>query len=290
MRLLACMALGSALLFSSTARAEEKFDGTLRVAGSTTLLPVVADAASQFMERYGTWDKVAPGLPARKVLIFVTGGGSGFGVKAAIDGTAQIGMCSRPLKAVEKQKLGTHEEILLSRDALAFAVNAQNPLARKQSLTRQDVVRIFSGEAKTFKDLDPSLPDKPILVQMRDAAGGSTEMVKELILKEKGFSPAAIQVPSQGANLRKLESNPNAVGYVSSVMALQSEGLKVFSYEGVAPTNENVIRGLYPVVRPLLLIVKGMPGPAARKFIEFLLGEGQKIVVEHGYVPVKAQL
>src|SRR5512142_1970309 len=89
------------ILLATSGRAEE-FDGTLRVAGSTTLLPVVADAASQFMERYGTWDKVDPALPAKRILVFVTGGGSGFGIKAAGDGTAEIGMSSRPLKEEER--------------------------------------------------------------------------------------------------------------------------------------------------------------------------------------------
>lgn len=287
-RSFAKLLLGSVLL-TGLAAAAEPFDGTLRVAGSTTLLPVVADAASQFMERYGTWDKVDPTLPPKKILIFVTGGGSGFGVKAATDGTAHIGMSSRPIKEEEKQQLGQHEEILLSRDAVAFAVSTASPLAKRDGLTRQEVARIFSGEARTFKDLDPALPDKPILVQMRDSAGGSTEIVQKLILEKKTFSPGAIQVPSQGANLRKLEGNPSAIGYISSVVALQSDRLKVFAYEGVLPTNENVLNGKYQVTRPLLLLVKGTPSPAARRFIDFLLGEGQAVVADHGYVPVKAQ-
>jgi phosphate transport system substrate-binding protein len=282
------MVLCSITLAAGAARAEEPFDGTLRVAGSTTLLPVVADAASQFMERYGTWDKVDPAFPKTKILIFVTGGGSGFGVKAAVDGTAHIGMSSRPLKAEEMEKLGAHEEILLSRDAVAFAVQKQSPLARKAGLTSAEVVKILTGDARTFRDVDPSLPAKPIVVQMRDAAGGSTEVVQTQLLKDRAFTPTAIQVPSQGANLRKLEGNPALVGYISSVIALQSDRLRVFALDGVVPTNENVLSGKYPLVRPLLLLVKGKPSPAASRFIEFLLGEeGQRVVVEHGYVPMK---
>ena len=271
------------------ASAQDSFDGTLRIAGSTTLLPVVAEASSQFMERYGTWDKVDPALPRKRILVFVTGGGSGFGVKAASDGTVEIGMSSRPLKDEEKQKLGAHQEVLLSRDAVAFAASVKSPLVKRGNLSRQDVVRIFSGEAKTFRDLDPSLPNKPILVQMRDAAGGSTEILQKEVLGERTFAADAIQVPSQGANIKKLESNASAVGYLSSVVAMQDEKLKVFSYEGVAPTNANVTSGTYRVTRPLLLVVKGTPGPAAAAFIAFLLGDGQKIMAEHGYVPVKAQ-
>ncbi len=125
-------------------------------------------------------------------------------MNAVINGTVSIGMCSRDVKKEEKAKLGDYKEYLVSKDCLAFAVNKDNPLAQVDNLTREDVVKIYSGEAKTFTDLRSNLPAKPILVQMRDMAGGSTEMVQKLILKDKTFTPSALQVPSQGANLKKL--------------------------------------------------------------------------------------
>ena len=275
-------------LASVTDAGETKsFDGTIRIGGSTTLLPVIADCTSQFMEKYETWDKVDPSFPKSRILIYVTGGGSGFGIKAVMDGTVNIGMSSRDLKDTEKNQLGQHKEFLVSKDCLAFAVNKKNPLSKIDSLTREEVARIFSGEAKTFRDVASSLPDKPILVQMRDAAGGSTEIVQTMIMKEKNFSPNAIQVPSQGANLKKLETNASVIGYLSSVMALESSKLKVFKYEGVAPTNENVINGQYRISRPLLLLVKETPEPTWQKFIDYVLNDGQRIIQEHGYVPVK---
>jgi phosphate transport system substrate-binding protein len=264
-----------------------EFDGTIRIGGSTTLLPVVADAASQFMEKYGTWDKVDAALPKKQILIFVTGGGSGFGVNAAIGGTVDIGMSSRDLKDSEKQKLGDYKEVLISKDCIAFAVNRRSPLAKLDTLTRNDIVRIYTGEAKTFKDVRPDLPAKPMVVLMRDMAGGSTEMLQGMILKEKSFSPSAIQVPSQGANLKKAEENASAITYISSVIALQSSKLKVLKYEGIAPTNDNVVSGKYAITRPLLLLAKGTPSAAAQRFIEYMLNEGQSVVLEHGYVPVK---
>jgi phosphate transport system substrate-binding protein len=275
------------VISTAVAQTPKKFDGTIRIGGSTTLLPVIADGASQFMEKYETWDRVDPALPKVPILIYVTGGGSGFGVKAVTDGSVEIGMSSRDIKDKEKAQLGTYKEFLISKDCIAFAVNKKNPLAKIDNLTRSDVARIFSGEAKTFKEIAPSLPKKPILVLMRDAAGGSTEIVQQSILKEKTFTQNAIQVPSQGANLKKLETNTNTIGYLSSVLALQSPQLKTFKFEGVAPSNENVINGKYPLTRPLILIVKETPGPAMQKFIDFMLNEGQKIVQDHGYVPVK---
>ena len=277
------------LCLATMAGAEDakSFNGTIRIGGSTTLLPVIADCTSQFMEKYVTWDKVDPSFPKSRILIYVTGGGSGFGIKAVMDGTVNIGMSSRDLKDDEKTQLGPHKEFRVSKDCLAFAVNKKNPLAKIDSLTGAQVARIFSGEAKTFRDVSPSLPNKPIVVQMRDASGGSTEIVKTMILKDKNFVASAIQVPSQGANLKKLETNASVIGYLSSVMALESPKIKVFKYEGVAPTNENVINGRYQISRPLLLLVTGTPEPAWQKFIDYVLTDGQRIVQEHGYVPVK---
>ncbi len=276
------------LAVSLTLAQETNFDGTIRVGGSTTLLPVIADCASQFMEKYETWDKVDSSLPNHRILIFVTGGGSGFGANAVINGTVNIGMCSRDLKKEEKDKLGDYKEYLVSKDCLAFAVHKDNPLAKLENLNREDVVKIYSGQAKNFNDVRSDLPSKPILVQMRDMAGGSTEMVQKLILRDKTFAPSALQVPSQGANLKKIEANTSAISYISSVIALQSDKLKVFKYEGVEPTNENAVSGKYTVTRPLILVVKGSPSKAEQKFIDFILGDGQTIVAEHGYVPVKA--
>jgi phosphate transport system substrate-binding protein len=275
------------LIAVSALAQEAEFNETIRVGGSTTLLPVIADCASQYMEKFSTWDKVDPSFPKKPVLIFVTGGGSGFGVNSTLNGTVDIGMSSRDLKDVEKTKLGDFKEYLVSKDCVAFAVKKDNPLAILDNLSAADVVKIYSGEAKTFQDVRPDLPAKPILVLMRDMAGGSTEMVQQLVLKEKTFSPHAIQVPSQGANLKKVEGNSSAITYISSVMALESDKLKVFSFEGVEPSNENVVSGKYPITRPLILVVKGSPSPAEEKFIDFVLNEGQAIVAQHGYVPVK---
>jgi len=271
-------------MFAATAYS---FDGTIRIGGSTTLLPVVADSASRFMEKYKTWDKVNPALPKVPVVIFVTGGGSGFGIKSAIDGTVQIGMSSRDVSEKEKTQLSKHKEVLISKDCLAFAVNKKNPLAKLNSLSQKDVVRIFSGEAAYFSDIDKSLPKKQILVQMRDAAGGSTEMLQKEILKEKTFTQKAIQVPSQGANIKKLETNASTIGYLSSVVASQNLNIKILKYEGVEPTNDNVVSGKYKLARPLLLLVKEPAEPELQAFVDYMLGEGQKVVMEHGYVPVK---
>ena len=264
------------------------FESVIRIGGSTTLLPVIADASVRFMEKYKTWDHVNPSFPKEPIVIYVTGGGSCFGVKSVVDSTNHIGMSSRNITEKEKTQLGKYREYLISKDCIAFAVNKKNPLAKKDNLTMDEVARIFTGEAKTFYDIDRSLPKKPILVQMRDVAGGSTEIMQHEVLRDKKFTPSAVQVPSQGANLKKLETNNNTISYISSVIAMNNPKLKVFKYEGVLPTNENVINGKYKLTRPLILLVKETPDASVMAFIDYMLGDGQLVIEEHGYVPAHA--
>jgi phosphate transport system substrate-binding protein len=148
---------------------------------------------------------------------------------------------------------------------------------------------VLSGECKTWKALDSSLPEKPIVLLIRDMAGSANELLQSKVLEEKTFRADALQMPSMGAILRRLEENPNAVAFLSSGMAYSSDELRVHAFEGVAPTNANVLAGTYPLTRPMLLLVKGEPDPYQQAFIDFVLGPGQAIVEAHGYVPVKTQ-
>ena len=262
--------------------------GTLRIGGSTTLLPLISDAASRFMDTYGTWDKADPNLPKERILIYVTGGGSGFGISSAMNGTFDIGLSSRPLRKEEEEKLGEHKQFLISQDCLAFASNINSPLSKAtDNLTRDMTIKIVSGEAQTWKDVRDDLPATPIVLILRDVASGSSEMVKHIVLGKSGFSPKGIQVPSQGANMKRLEDNANSFGYLSSVVAGASDRLKVFKFEGVAPTNENIASGTYAITRPLILIVKGQPNPMVEAFVNYIYTAGQEIIEAYGYSPVK---
>jgi phosphate transport system substrate-binding protein len=259
---------------------------TIRAGGSTTLLPIMANCSSEFMEKYPTWDRVDASLPKSTTTVFVTGGGSGFGVKSLMSGVVDIGMVSRDLKDEEKKLLGEHQSHLVGKDAVAIAVNTRNPLAsRKKGFTPAELAAIFSGEIKTYQELDRALPAKPIVLLARDSGAGSTEIFQDKVMRDKKFSPKALQLPSQGALLEKLQANSNAIAYISSGLALNSKNLKAFALENVQPTDANVTNGTYPLSRPLLMVVKGTPAPTVRHFVNYALGSCQKIVVANGYVP-----
>jgi phosphate transport system substrate-binding protein len=277
-----CFMLG----FGADANAQSNGDA-LKVGGSTTLVPSVVNAASTFMETYETWDKAGASLPGQPTIIYVTGGGSGFGVKSATNGTVDIGMASRDLKDKEKSALGSFEAVLVGKDAVAIAANVDNPLAKaRKDLTTEEVRKLFSGEYKSYKDLDASLPDQEIVLLVRDASAGSAEIFQDKVMGDLAVSAGALQMPSQGALVKKLESNANALAYMSSGLASESDRIATFALDGVQPTNANVVKGDYPLARPLLMIVKGEPTPMAKRFIDYMLAEGQTDVASQGYVPV----
>jgi phosphate transport system substrate-binding protein len=241
------------------------------------------------MEKYQTWDRLDASLPKAATTVFVTGGGSGFGVKSLLSGVIDIGMVSRDLKDQEKKLLGEHQSHVVGKDAVAIAVNTRNPLAgRKKGFTAAELAAIFSGEIKSYQELDRGLAAKPLVLLTRDSGAGSTEIFQEKIMGEKKFSPKALQLPSQGALLEKLQTNSNAIAYISSGLALSSKNLKAFALENTEPTDDNVTKGVYPLARPLLMVVKGTPAPGVRHFVNYVLGSCQKIVVAHGYVPARS--
>lgn len=264
-------------------------DASLRVGGSTTLLPVMANCSAEFMEKFSTWDRVDASLPKKTTTVFVTGGGSGFGIKSLLSGVIDIGLVSRELKEQEKKLLGDHEAHLVGKDAVAVAVNTRNPLAnRKKGFSPAELAAIFSGDVKSYQELDRALPAKPIVLLTRDASAGSTEIFQEKIMGDKKLSPKALQLPSQGALLEKLQSNSNAIAYISSGLALQSKQLKAFPLENIEPTDANVNGGAYPLARPLLMVVKGNPAETVRRFVDYALTSCQKLVAAQGYVPSRS--
>ena len=278
------------LVFSMAANAgEDPSNGQLRVGGSTTLLPIISKAASDFMEKFETWDKVQSTLPNIPIVVFVSGGGSSFGVKSAINGTVHIGLASRNIKEKEKKVLGKHMIYLIGKDAVVIASNIKNPLAMaKTGFSFGEAAALFSGKHATYRAMDSTMPRDKVVLFVRDSGAGSAEMLQDLVMGDKQVSQNALQLPSQGALLKKLETNTKGIGYISSGLVFGSDKIKAFHLEGVEPTNKNVKNGSYPFVRPLLMVVKGKPGIMAKSFINYVMTAGQEIVADNYYVPAAA--
>jgi len=244
----------------------------------------MSNAANQFIETYKTWDKVDPALPRQPIVIETSGGGSGQGVRAVLDNVADLGMVSRKLRATEIEQLGEHLAILVGMDAIAIAARRDNPILKTRStLSAAELADIFAGKYRRYRDFDPSMPNKEIVLLVRDAGGGAAVIVQEQILGDRRVSPHALQMASMGQLLRTLEGNRYAFAYIS--LGLVNANLKAVAIDGVEPSDANVLDGSYTMARPMLLLTRKMNDPRIKAFINYLLSPpGQALVRDKGFI------
>jgi phosphate transport system substrate-binding protein len=198
-------------------------------------------------------------------------------------------MVSKTLKDEEKEQFADGTITQIGSDVLVIGVNADNPVAQvKPDMSTEDLVAIFSGQVKNWKEVDPSLPDRPIVVAVRDLGGGASEVFDNAIMKGTPISDQALQIPSMGALAGKIMDNTDTIGYVSSGLVNQNpDKIIPISVDGISPTLENINSGAYKVGRPLLLVSKDAPNDREQKSLDYLLSEtGLKVVEEMGYIPV----
>ena len=245
----------------------------LEIKGSTTVLPIAQKAAEAFMKVYPD------------VNVSVSGGGSGNGIKAIIDGTTDIADASRFIKdkevalAVEK---GVYPVPFgVAYDCIVPVVHPSNPVA---NLTKDQLKAIYQGKIKNWEELGGL--DKKIVVISRDTSSGTYEVWEKIIMKKERVYPGALMQASNGSVAQAVAKNTYAVGYVG--LSYLNKDLKSLTVDGVAASAENAMSGAYPVSRVLYMFTKGWPTGTALKFINFVMhpAKGQKIVAEAGYVPL----
>lgn len=268
----------------------EEFKSEITFNGSSTLAPVMSTLATTFIEEYTTWDKVDPDFPDKNISIYVSAGGSGAGVKAALEGTSDFGMLAREIKDEEKEKLGEMEAFILGIDALTISINPENPLNKiKDDLTSEEIKKIFSGEYKFWDDVDNSLEHKEIVVVIRDLGGGAHGVFQKSIMGDTDVREDAIQAPSMGALVTKIIENKDAVGYASFGMVNQNEGKLIpLKVDGVEPIVENIVDGSYKISRPLIVVKKGSLTKEQKAFMDMVTSsKGSEIIEDMGFVAVK---
>ncbi len=269
---------------------KDEFNSQILFNGSSTLAPVMASISTNFIEGFVTWDKVDASFPEKNIAIYVSAGGSGQGVKSVIDKTSDFGMVARTVKDSEKEQLPELKEFKVGIDALTLGVNPNNPvLSVKDDLTKDEIVKIFSGEYKTWNNLDASLPDKEIVVITRDIGGGAHEVFQSKIMGDVDVKADAIQAPSMGALVTKIIENEYAIGYASFGVVNQNLGkVATIKVDGVEATKENIVNGSYIIQRPLIAIINGELTAPQQAFMDYVMSEeGMKVVQDMGFVPVK---
>ncbi|EHQ88326.1 phosphate ABC transporter substrate-binding protein [Desulfosporosinus youngiae] len=270
--------------------AKTQFKSEMKFYGSTTLAPVISQLSTSFNEHYVTWDKVDSKFDKKDIAIYVSGAGSSAGVKSIIDGVSDFGMVSRKVTDEEKAKIEGYQEFKLGMDALTISVNPKNQLTKlKDSLTTEEIKKIFAGEFKTWNDVDPSLPKTEIVVVTRDIGGGAHEVFQKAIMGDTKVRADVIQAPSMGALVTKIIENENAIGYASYGMVNQNKGKLVpFKVDGIESTSENILNGTYKVSRPLIVLRKGDMLPQEKAFMDYVVSdEGMDVIEKLGFVPNK---
>jgi phosphate transport system substrate-binding protein len=251
--------------------------GTLTVKGSDTMVILVQRWAEDFMKKNSN------------TKVQVTGGGSGVGIAALLNGTTEIAASSRPMKDAEKDKLKASAkspgvEIAVAKDGVAFYVHASNPV---NSLTVEQLRGIYLGDITNWKDVGGK--DAPIVLYSRENSSGTYVFVKDQLLKGEDFAAAAQTLPGTAAVVNAVSKELNGIGYGGNAYAKGVKELKVKSgNEEIAPSAENVKSGKYPLSRDLFFYLRGQPAGDAKAFIDFALSpEGQQLVTRVGYFPVK---
>jgi phosphate transport system substrate-binding protein len=265
--LLSFIALSGAI---SVARAD-----TLVIKGSDTLgAKLVPQLAEEFKAQH-------PGTTFN-----IAAEGSTTGIAAIIDGTAQIGMASRPTKpeevAAAKIKGVNFKETTVAWDGIAVIVNAANPM---KSLTKKQVEQIFTGDVTDWSGVGGS--GGKISVYTRNTSSGTYSEFKELAMKKRDYAPDSQKMAGNEQIAQEVGKNPNGAGYVGLAYT-KASGIKVVPIDGAVPSKESVLGKAYPYARPTFYYTNGEPSGLAKQFVDFTVSDaGQKIVEQVGFVPIK---
>lgn len=248
-----------------------------RIKGSDTVLPLTQALSEMYMNEYPS------------ASITVTGGGSGVGISALMEGTTDLAMASRRIKFSEKMKMkqAKHrpEEVIVAYDALAVIVNPENPVNR---LTREQLEGIFRGKITNWKEVGGE--DAKIVVYSRETSSGTYEFFKESVLRNKNYMSSILSMPATGAIIQSVRQTKGAIGYVG--LAYLNPYVKAISvsYDGgrkfVAPSIESAIRKEYPVVRPLYYYYDKANEKAVLPFLEYLdTPQAREKTLNLGFIP-----
>ena len=275
MKIIISIVLAAALFFGFMAQPGD----VITVKGSDTMVILAQRWAEVYMAKHPN------------VTVQVTGGGSGVGISALINGTTDICNASRPMKQSEIDKLKARfnvlgVEIKTAKDGLSLYVNESNPV---QELSLEQIKKIYTGETQNWKDLGG--PDAKIILYGRENSSGTYVYFKDNVLGGADFSPMTQTMPGTAAVVNAVAKDKYGIGYGGAAYgkgikyAKVKKDAKSTAYE---PAEANVKSGLYPISRYLYMYTRNRPTGALKEYVDWILStEGQEIVSKVGYFPVK---
>jgi phosphate transport system substrate-binding protein len=257
---------------------------TVENKGSDTLVNLALAWAETYMSLYPD------------MRISVTGGGSGTGIAAMINGTVDIANASRAMKPEEvaaAQVNGVSPvEFTVARDAIAVVVHPSNPV---DGLTLQQISDIYTGRTVNWSQVGGE--DRPIVLLSRESNSGTyvyfLENVIRLGEKESDllFSPDTLLMPSSEGISTEVRQNPNAIGYDGLGYVTTDQKTLAVARDAdapyVLPSVETVNDGSYPISRPLYMYTAGEPAGRVKDYLDWVLSDGQTLVLELGFVPLR---
>lgn len=254
---------------AAPAEATADLSGSISMVGSTSMEKLANALSEAFMEEYP------------EVTVTAEFVGSGAGIEAVTNGTADIGNSSRSLK--DEEKAAGVVENVVAIDGIAVCVDPANEVA---DLTKEQLTNIYNGTVTNWKEVGGA--DEPIIVIGREAGSGTRGAFEELV-DLKDACKYANELDSTGAVIAKVASTPGAIGYAS--LDALDDSVKALSLEGVEATAENIKAGNYFLSRPFVMATKGEiseQNDLIQAWFDFVLGdEGQQVASEVGLITVK---
>jgi phosphate transport system substrate-binding protein len=223
-------------------------------------------------------------------IIQVTGGGSGTGIAALINGTTDICQASRPMKEDEKRKLRDRfqtmgVEIPVAKDGLAVYVHESNPV---KSLTTDQLRAIYTGKVTNWKDVGGA--DSRIVLYSRENSSGTYVYFKDNVLKGQDYAASAQTLPGTAAVVNAVAKDPLGIGYGGAAYAkgVKEVAVSANGKPAVLPTAATIADGTYPISRYLYFYTRNKPAGKVKQFIDYVLSDdGQSVVTKVGYFPVR---
>jgi len=256
----------------AAAGGETTLSGDLFISGSSTVFPIADLAAEDFQNMYPD------------VNIQVEGPGSGTGVAKASDGTADIGMASRNVKASELLNAPTLITYGVAKDSVSVVINPSNSLAATLDLTTEQVSQIFKGEINNWSELGGD--DHKINVYSREEGSGTRATFMDFTDIEEGEFVADASVQQGNSAMRAaVAGDPYGIAYVS--LGYVDSTVAPAKIDGAEGTVENVLAGTYPFQRILWMFTQGTPNELAQAYLDYVMSpEGQQIVEEEGFIAI----
>ena len=254
---------------SSAADTTDDLSGSIQMVGSTSMEKLANALSEAFMEKY-------PNVTVTAEFV-----GSGAGIEAVNNGTADIGNSSRNLK--DEEKAAGAVENIVAIDGIAVCVDPANTVT---GLTKDQLINIYNGTTTNWSEVGGA--DAPIIVVGREAGSGTRGAFEELLGLEDACKYAN-ELDSTGAVMAKVASTPGAIGYVS--LDALDDSVVALALDGVDATADNIKAGNYFLSRPFVMATKGEISEQSdliQKWFDFVLGdEGQQVAANVGLITVK---